>query len=357
MRVFKINQIFYCLILISIAYFSNFIFASEFTDASVYIGWFQRSLYELNYIDFGFIKRGLIGTIFKINYERIDILIKITSVSLVIFSTFIYSKITFAQKNKQIKKYLLLLGVSPFFFSNIGLDLGRLDHYGMLFFLTYIFFIINKKKTHIFNIAAPFLILISEIHFLTVSIFIIYIELFFRRLNNFLIINISLTIIIILCILFFGSMDEELIKIYSKIYYAVDIYFLRGQINTSIYFWKLILDFEATAIYRHLISIIFFLIICYFYFIRIDKSWKSFILMFIYFSTFFIGIDHARFLSIFIFNLTFVMLILINKKGNFALPKFRNIYIVIIFFGPWGINKALPILTIIKKIVLGQIIF
>ena len=63
-------------------------------------------------------------------------------------------------------------------------------------------------------------------------------------------------------------MDDELIKIYSDIYYAVDIYFQRGQINTSIYFWKIILDFKATAIYRHLISIIIFIIICYFYFIK-----------------------------------------------------------------------------------------
>ena len=140
MRVLRINQIFYCLLLISIAYLSNFIFASELTDPLFYVGWFQRSVYELNYVDFGFIKRGLIGTIFKLNYEKIDILIKITSITLVVFSILIYSKIVFVQKNHQIKKYLLLLGISPFFFSNIGLDLGRLDHYGTLFFNLYIVF-------------------------------------------------------------------------------------------------------------------------------------------------------------------------------------------------------------------------
>ena len=61
----------------------------------------------------------------------------------IFFIAITYSIIILKQKDTQTIKYLLLFGVSPFFFSNIGLDLGRLDHFGMLFFILYILAILT----------------------------------------------------------------------------------------------------------------------------------------------------------------------------------------------------------------------
>ena len=36
---------FYIFLFIFISYLSNYIFASEFTNPNIYIGWFQKSLY------------------------------------------------------------------------------------------------------------------------------------------------------------------------------------------------------------------------------------------------------------------------------------------------------------------------
>ena len=118
-----------------------------------------------------------------------------------------------------------------------------------------IYKILNNKNVYFFILTSPFLLFISEIHFFTVSIFIIYNQLFFKRI--YLLFNIFLTILILLIILLFGGMDKELVNLYKDTNYAVDIYFLRGQIETSVYFWKLIFNFQETGIYRHLNSIIF----------------------------------------------------------------------------------------------------
>ena len=348
---------FYIFLFIFISYLSNYIFASEFTNPNIHIGWFQKSLYELNYFDFGFIKRGLIGSIVKLSSINFDFIIKIISSLLVFFIAITYSIIILKQKDTQIIKYLLLFGVSPFFFSNIGLDLGRLDHFGLLFFILYILAILNNKNVYFFILTSPFLLFISEIHFFTVSIFIIYNQLFFKRIDRYLLFNIFLTILILLIILLFGGMDKELVNLYKDTNYAVDIYFLRGQIETSVYFWKLIFNFQETGIYRHLFSILLYIFVCFFYIKYIDKSFKSILLMIVYFTTFIIGIDHARFFSIFLFNIFFI--IFLNHQINYKiyLPKFKNIFFFIVVIGPWGINKAFPMLTIIKKLFYKQIMF
>ena len=65
---------------------------------------------------------------------------------------------------------------------------------------------------------------------------------------------------------------------------------------------------------------------------------------------FILGIDHARFLSIFFFNLTMIYLIKLKRNEiYFQLPKFKNYFWLIVFMGPWGVNICLPILTILKK--------
>ena len=76
-------------------------------------------------------------------------------------------------QNIELKKYLILLGLSPFLFQQIGFDFGRFDHFGILYLLILIFLLIKKKSILIFEILSPFMILVHEIHFFTLVIFLI----------------------------------------------------------------------------------------------------------------------------------------------------------------------------------------
>jgi hypothetical protein len=162
----------------------------------------------------------------------------------------------------------------------------------------------------------------------------------------------ALTFLITLIIISVGGMSPELIKDNIN-NYAIDIYFSKGGFEGSIYFWKLILDFSSTGIYRHLLSIIVYVISCYWFVFKF-KDQKLIFLFIIYFPIFIFGIDHARFLSIFLINMVFITIIKqINFNNNFKFPKFKKIFYLIVLVGPWGVGKAMPIITVIKKIIVN----
>ena len=104
--------------LLSITYFSNFVILSELTNPKIFFHWYNQDQYLLNYRDFGFIKRGLIGTIFNLNEENYKIISKLLVIFIlfVIYFSFIFLYLSI--QNIKIKKYLILLSLSPFFFNN-----------------------------------------------------------------------------------------------------------------------------------------------------------------------------------------------------------------------------------------------
>ena len=53
----------------------------------------------------------------------------------------------------------------------------------------------------------------------------------------------------------------------------------------------------------------------------------------------------------------FIIFLIHQINYKIYLPKFKNIFFFIVVIGPWGINKAFPILTIIKKLFYKQIMF
>ena len=128
-------KIFYILLFFSLVYLSNIIFSNELDTFKLQVGWYQESLYRLNYFDFGFIKRGLVGSIiypFKSHYKLSIFLISLLVCVLIIYY---FVEITFNEKLKEIKNYLILFSISPFFFQFLGYDFGRLDQWGILFLL------------------------------------------------------------------------------------------------------------------------------------------------------------------------------------------------------------------------------
>jgi hypothetical protein len=149
-----------------------------------------------------------------------------------------------------------------------------------------------------------------------------------------------------------GGMSPELISRNIN-NYAIDIYFNKSVFENSIYFWKLILDFSSTGIYRHLLSVISYIIVCCWFFFKF-KDRKLIFLFLIYLPIFILAIDHARFLSIFLINMVLIAIIKqINFNNNFKFPKFKKIFYLIVLVGPWGVGKAMPIITVIKKIIVN----
>ena len=335
-----------------IFYLANVIFSNELDFLFFKINWFNQSLYSLNYYDYGFIKRGLVATVFNINSSNLTTISTLLGIFIVIIIITLYIKIILEEKLINNQSYLILFGVSPFFFQYLGYDLGRFDHYGICFMLLTTYFVITNKNIFILELMMPFFLLITEVHFFTSTIFFIYIQFILKRPARYITLSIALTFLIMLIIISVGEMSPELIKKNIN-NYAIDIYFNKGGFEGSVYFWKLILDFSRTGIYRHLLSIIAYIIICYWLAFKLNDK-KLIFLFIIYFPIFILGIDHARFLSIFLINMVFITIIKqINFNINFKFPKFKKIFYLIVLVGPWGVGKAMPIITVIKKFIVN----
>ena len=335
-----------------IVYLANVIFNNELDFFFFKINWFNQSVYYLNYYDYGFIKRGLIGTVFNIKSSNLTTVSTLLSIFIVIIIITLYIKIILNEKLVDKQSYLILFGVSPFFFQYLGYDLGRFDHYGICFMLLTTYYVITNKNIFILELIMPFFLLITEVHFFTTIIFFIYIQFLLKRPTRNITLSFALTFLIILIIISVGGMSPELISRNIN-NYAIDIYFNMTAFEASIYFWKLILDFGSTGIYRHLLSIIAYIIICFWFFFKF-KDQKLIFLFVIYFLIFILGIDHARFLSIFLINMVFIAIIKqINFTINFKFPKFKKFFYFIVLAGPWGVGKAMPIITVIKKFIVN----
>lgn len=335
-----------------IFYLANVIFSNELDFFLFKINWFNQSIYSLNYYDYGFIKRGLVGTVFNINSYNLTAISTLLSIFIVIIIITLYIRIILEEKLINNQSYLILFGVSPFFFQYLGYDLGRFDHYGICFIILTTYFVITNKNIFILELMMPFFLLITEVHFFTSTIFFIYIQFILKRPARYITLSIALTFLIMLIIISVGEMSPELIKKNIN-NYAIDIYFNKGGFEGSVYFWKLILDFSRTGIYRHLLSIIAYIIICYWLAFKLNDK-KLIFLFIIYFPIFILGIDHARFLSIFIINMVFITIIKqFNNNINFKLPKFKKFFYFVVLAGPWGVGKAMPIITVIKKFIVN----
>ncbi len=340
------------ILIVSLIYYSNFVVLSELTNPKIFFHWYNQDQYLLNYRDFGFIKRGLIGTIFNLNEENYKIISKliVLFILFIIYTTFIL--LFFTVQNRNLQKYLILLSLSPFFFQQFGFDFGRFDIFGVAFFLLFIYFVKRNKYILAFELICPFLILIHEIHFFSVILFVVYIQILHGR-NKLNIIYVCITSIIILIFLYFvGGIDDLVFKQYENKYWFIKAYFDKGHLESSMRLWTTdVFKFNSTIFFRHIISIIAYLSISFFLIKKnIDKN--IILLIVFYFPCFIIGIDHARFLSLFILNLSIITLVFYDKYKYFNLPKFNNLFFLIIFLGPWGVNICLPILTIIKKALL-----
>ena len=67
------------------SYFSNYLYNSELTNPYLNIIWLNGDIFLINYELFGFVKKGLIGTIFNINQENLIFFSKTLATIIIIF--------------------------------------------------------------------------------------------------------------------------------------------------------------------------------------------------------------------------------------------------------------------------------
>jgi hypothetical protein len=127
---------------------------------------------------------------------------------------------------------------------------------------------------------------------------------------------------------FYGDLDQQLYNKYVNTYSFIKIYFQQTQIENALLWWGYLFDQRYTTIlYRHIFNIILYLFICFFILRFFKNKIQNLLLISTYLLLFILGIDHSRFLSIFIFNILMLLLILkFNAKNNISLPKFKNYY-------------------------------
>jgi len=355
---FKI--IFFSLFFLIFFYLSNFFILSDLTDSNsplkfLHIHYWHHDQYLINYRELGFVKRGLIGSIFNTNFENYIFISKLYSFLIVILIAYLYSKIILKFENqKNIFYFLILFGVSPFFFQNLGYEFARLDQVGILFSVLVCYLIIEKKNILLVEIIAPILILVHEQVFFTFVNFLIFVQFLIQRplINKIYVIFFSFFIMGALFL--FGGIDHETYLLTKDKYKFIDIYFLRGPIESTLVFWPemLYLDNYQTLL-RHLFSIIVYVISIFYFYKIININYNSFFYIITFTVLFVIPTDHSR--SLYLFLILMVLIFLINsktKKTSLNFPKIKFRYFLIMFLGPIGTSAAFPILGVIKRIIL-----
>ena len=151
------NKFFLEIFLLIFLFFLIFIIGNlsffEFKDLNFNVKPWVRDSYLLNYYDYGFIKRGFVGTILGIRINDVEILkpdlilskdfqTLINLFSLVLISTIIIQYLILLNKlPEKFKKILIILAISPFAFLNFGYDAARFDQLGIFFFLLFFTFL------------------------------------------------------------------------------------------------------------------------------------------------------------------------------------------------------------------------
>lgn len=362
------NKFFLEIFLLIFLFFLIFIIGNlsffEFKDLNFNVKPWVRDSYLLNYYDYGFIKRGFVGTILGIRINDVEILkpdlilskdfqTLINLFSLVLISTIIIQYLILLNKlPEKFKKILIILAISPFAFLNFGYDAARFDQLGIFFFLLFFTFLSNKNITVFLTIISPIFLLVQETNLFLVSIFVFFYIYFFKR-NKYLLIYLIISHAIILFIIFFYGNADYTSDNYIWLFHA---YFdpSKNFIEKTFYWWSGIFNFESTIFYRHIFAILVFFIFNIYLIKKLNNYKKIKFFLFSIFISYIpillMAVDHSRYVSNYLFIIVLFLIVIFNEN-NLDLKNYKisNIYFFLFFLGPFGVTYSFPYLTIIKK--------
>ena len=329
-----------------------------------------KGYYYVNYFDLGFIKRGLIGSIYKIlplsdNFTPTLLVLTSHLFFLVLFciSFWIFTRSCFKDwKLKEKIPFYTLFTLSPVLFLRLGYDIGRMDLICLVISLFTIILILSNaysftKKCIFISISISVQLLIHEASLFFYSPLIIallfykYPNIRYKKLLKFLPIF-SLPLMTGFFLLIFGRYEpgREQLGIYlTNISKELEtsmnvelIHTLKDSFEHSIF----LLTPKSLLGGSYLITIYYFFILyLVFRFLKLPLYLKLSIFSPLILS--FIARDDTRFLAA--STICCNLLILISaKESKLDSPKFFGlltyIFLVTIFFlGPWGIGSYDPL--------------
>ena len=334
------------------------------------IGSSLKGYYYVNYFDLGFIKRGLIGSIYKIfnlpDYFSPSILVLSSHIIFLIFFGIIFWKYVkncfynFKLKDKVFFYTLFLL--SPVLFIRLGYDIGRMDLICLVLSLLNIV-IVQKdsfsffRKGLIISISITIQLLIHEASLLMYTPLVL--SLYFYKYPKFklfkskkIILTFAIPLFVGLMLLIFGRYEmgsEELNLYLTSINKELDssmgmelIYSLKQNFEAG---------FSRLSLYN-LLGGNYFITIYYIFVLSLVFKFSK-LPLYIKLTLFsplilsFIAKDHTRFtaLSTICSNLIFIISakeLKLTCTNNFRFPIY--IFLITIFFlGPWGIGTYDPL--------------
>ncbi len=361
-----IKNIFLYIIFFTIYLIGNFSFV-EFKELNFNVNFWIRDSYLLNYYDYGFLKRGLIGTLLGIRVSDVEIIRPdrlvsedfqkfINLISFIVINLIIILYLILLNKiSEEYKKFLYLLAISPFAFINFGYDAGRFDQFTIIYFLFLFIFLKNKNISNFLIIVSPVFLFIQETNLFLLSSFLFFYVYYFNK-NLYLIFYLILAhLLIFFILLIYGDGDYN----NSNYIWPFHAYFDSSKtfIEKIFYWWETLLIFNTTIIYRHFFAIIIFVIFNLLLirkFNKVNKIKKFIFSAFVcYITILIVAVDHARYVSNYIFIMILFLVVILseNKDVKFNIPS--NYYYLIFIFGPFGVTYSLPYLTILKKIILN----
>ena len=313
--------------------------------------------YEISYFEYGFIKRGVFGSIFGTINNGLDKSIKYINIytwELLFFVSFcflvckILKKSKLEEKTKIFMFYAVVL--SPLGISAWSFDIGRLEHINFLIMIA-CFFLINKNNYMLASALSFLAVLVHEAFIIWgIPTLLIFAKLhlgggWHRKLQNkAILITPSATAAI--AVLYFGNIEDanQLKSLYSEFgpgarVWGRQLIETRNSLTTiskifmPLYLFALSFVFLPLLLKKLKLRDIFALCLC--------------------FSTLFLlGFDYARWFHI-IFVSLFLLTIFINQteKSEHRLSRIEKIGWALIMFplGPIGIGELMIYLHIIQR--------
>ena len=334
------------------------------------IGSTLKGYYYVNYFDLGFIKRGFVGSIYKLfnlqEYFSPSILVLISHIIFLILLGIIFWKYVkycfyyFKLKDKVFFYTLFLL--SPVLFLRLGYDIGRMDLICLVLSLLNIIFIQKDsfsffKKGIFISISITIQLLIHEASLLMYTPLVLSLYFYKYPKVNFLkskkiILIFTLPLFIGLLLLIFGRYEmgsEELNLYLTNINEELDTAMGMELIFTFKEFFNA--GLSRLSLYNlfggnyFIITYYIFILWLIFKFSKLPLYLKTTLFTPLILS--FIAMDHTRFLAL---SAICGNLILIISAKEFKLIFTKNfrfpIYIFLIamfFLGPWGIGTYDPL--------------
>ncbi len=352
------NGYFFISIMTTIA--SMFLFnvsTTEMIFKDLAMNW-NATHYAINYSDFGFVKRGLVGSI----YQWLDG--SFSQESLFLFQLsflFILLAIThslFSQLQLNRSYVYLLFILSPAVFMQFGFDIGRFDPLLVSFFMLSI---IYRRNTLLFLTFSILGILTHEIYVFALlpASFLLYLTtktdlVSFKNIvvGSLKASTLYILLAFILLLILFGSYEqgyEHILNMFAKSGLP-DNYIEVHNVNnlSSLHIWtRSILDnlaftsqiFELKIATVYML-VIYLIILIYFAIIGVKFSQpKYFIILLSSLPMFFLGTDWARWLA-FIYISLFVVFITTERDKA---AELSNKYLLLFsLYGPLGISGYLP---------------